>query len=86
MNTILRSSPAITLGMATILLSIAVAWGMQIRGIRELEKDMAELRVEMRLLRGTAFLNNVAEGLMEELSLVRDAVEGIERRLGATSN
>ena len=86
MGTILRSSTAITLGMAAVLLSIALAWGMQIRGIRELEKDMAEIRVEMRLLRGTALINNVAEGLAEELSLVRAAVEGIERRLGATSN
>ena len=50
--------------------------------IEALEADIKDLRVEIHLLRGTAFLNNVAEGFAEQLDELSQSIGRIERRMG----
>ena len=78
---LIKSSSAITIGVATLLVGVAVAWGMQIHAIEALEADIKDLRVEIHLLRGTAFLNNVAEGFAEQLDDLSQSIGRIEQRM-----
>ena len=79
---LIKSSSAITIGVATLLVGVAVAWGMQIHAIEALEADIKDLRVEIHLLRRTAFLNNVAEGFAEQLDELSQSIGRIEKRMG----